>query len=671
MAPTRSPLANLPEKLSSYLKLLHLDTRSIHGLSLKLGCLSSTFLCNNLLHSYSSIPSLFDAHKLLDEIPHPNIVSFSALISGYARIGNLRDAVNLFKRLQCSMIPNKFIFGGFISGCAQTRDFLLGVQVHCGMIKSGVESNAFVQSLLIDMYGKCGMVDWAFKVFDSSLRKDVVVWTSMITCLANSELCHCRDVVFSLFRDMVCSGVQPVIMTFASLVKVFDDPTKLNQAKQTHGFIVKLGIEVDDRLGSSMIAMYGRCGGINEVIRLSDRLKHDVVSLTSLLVAYMHNGFAVEAIGIFRRMVSEKMVIDLFVVASVIKACSDFQQRRLGKEVHGYAMKNGFMHDVSVSNAMLTLYGRCGAIRESERVFELMLDKDIISWTALLMSYCQNGYGEEAVFLFRQMLREALSTPIFSVTGAISACSTIPSPSLGQQIHSRTVKLGIDEDISVENSLITMYAKCGSIENATKVFDSMQRRDTVSWNALINGFSHHGFEKEALKAFDQMQERGVQPDDLTFVGILVSCSRAGLVTEGCEYFNLMSKAYGLMPKKEHYACMVDLFGRAGMLEDAIEFIHAMPCEPDQLVWEPLLASCKVHGNVELAKRAAMKILQLKPDEPSVYVTLSSVHASDGSWDGKARVRDIMNEHGVHKMPGRSWIEFPALNEDALEILQAV
>ncbi|XP_039130944.1 pentatricopeptide repeat-containing protein At4g13650-like [Dioscorea cayenensis subsp. rotundata] len=635
MAPTRSPLANLPEKLSSYLKLLHLDTRSIHGLSLKLGCLSSTFLCNNLLHSYSSIPSLFDAHKLLDEIPHPNIVSFSALISGYARIGNLKHAMNLFKRLQCSIIPNKFTFGGIISGCAQTRDFLLGVQVHCGMIKSGVESDAFVQSLLIDMYGKCGMVDWAFKV------------------------------------DMVCSGVQPVIMTFASLVKVFDDPTKLNQAKQTHGFIVKLGIEVDDRLGSTMIAMYGRCGGINEVIRLSDRLKHDVVSLTSLLAAYMHNGFAVEAIGIFRRMVSEKMVIDLFVVASVIKACSNFQQLRLGKEVHGYAVKNGFMYDVSVSNAVLTLYGRCGAIRESERVFELMLDKDTISWTALLMSFCQNGYGEKAVLLFRQMLREALSTPIFSVTGAVSACSTIPSPPLGQQIHSRTVKLGIDEDISVENSLITMYAKCGSIENATKVFDSMQRRDTVSWNALINGFSHHGFEKEALKAFDQMQEKGIQPDDLTFVGILVSCSRAGLVTEGCEYFNLMSTAYRLMPKKEHYACMVDLFGRAGMVEDAIEFIHAMPCEPDQLVWEPLLASCKVHGNVELAKLAAMKILKIKPDEPSVYVTLSSVHASDGIWDEKARVRDIMSEYGVHKMPGRSWIEFPVSNENELEILQAL
>ncbi|EHA8591377.1 pentatricopeptide repeat-containing protein [Cocos nucifera] len=573
-------LSSLPDNLSSYLKCRAIDPRVVHGVSFRLGCLCSTFLSNNLLQVYVSRFMIVDARKLFDITPQRNVVTWSTMISGYAQIGNLKDAIFLLREMLASripekedengLLPNKFTFGSTVVGCARANDLRTGVQIHCNIIKFGVESDTFVAGALIDMYSKCGKVKESWNIFDQTPIKDVVSWTTMITSLANSGWHHLWDYAFKLFKDMICRGIQPVGMTFASLVKTFDAPMKLSQAKQAHGCMVKLGIEVDDLMGSALIAMYGRCGGMDEVMRLSDRINHDVVSRTSLLVAYMQNGFNVEAVDVFHKMIEEKFIMDVFVFASVIGACSILEELGMGKEIHCHALRKGFTSDVSVSNALITLYGRCGEIRKAQRVFQLMRDRDMISWTALLTCYSQNGYGEEALLLFRQMLQEGLSPPIFSITSAIRACSTTASLFMGQQIHSRIVKMGSADNLSVENSLITMYAKCGSIEVAKRVFNSMTNRDIVSWNALIVAF---------------------------------------------------------------------------------------------------LASCKVHGNVELAKIAAKNILQVRPEDPTPYIILSGIHASMGVWDAKARFRAMMKDQGLQKEPGRSWVEAQDCSEDIFDILQ--
>ena len=571
-------------------------------------------------------------------------------------MGNLKDALFFFREMQRSyLLPNKFTFGSSITGCARVRDSRTGAQIHCGTVKFGFELDTFIAGALIDMYAKCGKIDDSWEVFNQTPDKDVVSWTTMITSLVNSGECRYQNAAFEFFRDMVRTGVWPVSMTFSSLFKVFDEPSELKQAKQAHGHMVKTGIEVDDQLRSSLLAMYGRCGGIDEVVRLSLRMNHDLVSLTSLLAAYTQNGFDADAIEVFRRMVEEEMMIDRFVIVSVITACSTAREARKGKEVHGYALRRSFVSDVSVGNSLITLYGRCGEIRKSEQVFRLMGDRDTISWTAMLACYSQNGCGEEALSFFGQMLCEGLRPPVYFVTSAICACSQIANFHIGRQIHSRTVRMGIDANLSVGNSLITMYAKCGNIEDASRVFKYMVERDVVSWNALISGFSCHGFEKQALELFHLMKEEGVEPDNYTFIGILASCSRVGLVAEGWMYFRLMKAAYGLEPKLEHYACMVDLLGRAGRLREALDFVNCMPCEPDYLVWESLLASCKLHGDIELGQLAVKKIFEMRAEDASPYVTLSSIHASIGMWDRKAGFFDKMKERGLQKKPGRSWI----------------
>jgi pentatricopeptide repeat protein len=302
-------------------------------------------------------------------------------------------------------------------------------------------------------------------------------------------------------------------------------------------------------------------------------------------------------------------------------------------------------------------------------VFNVLENKDIISWTALLTCYGQNGLTQEVLMLFKEMLQIGLESPVFCITSVLKACSISMDLSAGLQIHSRALKLGINADNSVENALVNLYAKCGSIEVALKIFTSMRNRGIISWNALITSCSQHGDEETAVQLFHLMQEERVCPDDYTFVGLLSSCSRMGLVEEGCEYFKQMTAKYNLEPKMEHYTCMVDLYGRAGKFSDALDFIDAMPCRPDQMVWQSLLASCKVHGNVQLGRLAAKKILEMTPEDPSPYIILSSVHASVDMWDEKAWNRNVFDSQGARKDIGSSWIDAKQFSENIYDALQ--
>ena len=339
------------------------------------------------------------------------------------------------------------------------------------------------------------------------------------------------------------------------------------------------------------------------------------------------------------------------------------------REVHCYALKTFFKLDTLLLNATITVYGRCGDTTSAETVFNLVEEKDIISWTALLTCYTQNGLDEEVLLFFREMLRRGLGSPVFCMTSVLRACSSTSNLAVGLQIHSRTVKLGIDDDNSVENALVTLYANCGSVQVALKIFNSISNRDIVTWNALLTSFSQHGNEVAAIRLFDLMQEEEVCPDDYTFVGLLSSCSRMGLVKEGCEYFNEMKAKYNLEPKMVHYTCMVDLLARAGRFCDAMDFIDAMPYEPDQILWEALLASCKVHGNLGLGRIAAKKILEITPHDYSAYITLSSIHASVDMWDEKCWNRTVFDTQQARKDTGRSWIDAQELSENIFNALQ--
>ncbi|KAK8953122.1 putative pentatricopeptide repeat-containing protein [Platanthera guangdongensis] len=647
---------NPPEKLSTYLRGTRAaDPRSVHGLAVKLGCLlSSTFLSNNLLNAYRLTSAITDAHHLFDEIPHPNAVTWSTINSAYSHAGRINDVISVFRRMQhLSISPNHFVFASILTGCANARDILAGIQIHGSSYKFGFARNTFVSGAMIDMYAKCGLAEESRRVFDDTPEKDAVSYTTMITLFVSSTSFR---PIFELFKEMIFRRIWPVGMTFAIVLKVFDDPKKIRQATQVHGFMMKIGTEVDDVLSTGLISMYGRCGGLEEAVRVFDRTDNDVVSWTSLMVAYTQNGYYRKAAYLFQRMMKEKIEIDSFVVASMIKVFSALEDVDKGKEIHAFAIINDFVSDVSVDNSLIKLYGRCSETIMAEKVFHFMKVRDAISWTVMMTCYSQNEHGSKAFLLFFHMLCEGQKLPIFSIISAIQACSSMVSLDAGERMHARITKMGFDANLSVENSLITMYAKCGSINSAFYVFDYMAEKDIVSWNAMIMGFAQHGWVKEALILFAEMRREKIKPDEFTFIGILISCGRAGLVAEGWEYFNMMTEEYGLEPTMAHYGCMVDLLGRSNKLGEAMDFISSMPFEPDSLVWEAMLAACKVHGDVELVKYAAKKILEMEPEDASPYISLSTMDAFMGSWDSKVSNRDEVKSRGLSKEPGKSWVD---------------
>jgi len=286
-----------------------------------------------------------------------------------------------------------------------------------------------------------------------------------------------------------------------------------------------------------------------------------------------------------------------------------------------------------------------------------MTHRNTVSWTAMLVGYSQNGLSEDAIKLFCRMQKNSIEPDDVTLGSAVSSCADLASSEEGAQFHSQALVSGLISSTSVSNSLITLYGRCGLIEDSLKMFKEMKVRDEISWTALISGYAQFGKAKETIHLFKEMLSHGLKPDEATFVGVLSACSRAGLVEKGQLYFDSMVNEHGITPTPDHYTCMIDLFSRAGRLEEAKGFISKMPFVPDEIGWGTLLSSCRNYGNMEIGKWAADSFFELYPQHPAAYILLSSIYAAKGEWDRVAQLRKGMRDKGVKKETGYSWIKF--------------
>ncbi|KAF9624982.1 hypothetical protein IFM89_016802 [Coptis chinensis] len=307
-------------------------------------------------------------------------------------------------------------------------------------------------------------------------------------------------------------------------------------------------------------------------------------------------------------------------------------------------------------NAILSGYVNAGRVGDGKQLFDVIPEKNLLTWAVMISGFAQNGLGEEALKLFNCLRVEDHEPCDYTFAGAIIACAGLGALEHGRQLHAQLVRFGFESSLSAGNALMTMYAKCGVVEAAHHVFITMPYVDSVSWNAMIAALGQHGHGEEALKLFKEMLKENILPDRITFLTILSACSHAGLVNEGCQYFNCMKQMYGINPGEDHYARFVDLLCRAGKISEAKQVIETMPFEPGALVWEALLAGCRIHGNMDLGVQAAQKLMDLMPQHDGTYVLLSNMYANVGRWADMANVRKLMRDKGVKKEPGCSWIE---------------
>ncbi|CAL8137597.1 unnamed protein product [Prunus armeniaca] len=413
-------------------------------------------------------------------------------------------------------------------------------------------------------------------------------------------------------------------------------------------------------LKSKLITLYSVCGRMDEARSVfEDGLEDEQVPESvwvAMAIGYLRNGYLVEALLVYCDMLIRFVQPGNFAFSMALKACAELPELRVGRAVHAQIVKSIEEPDQVVNNALLRLYAENGCSIEVFRVFDTMPERNVVSWNSLIASFARRDQVFESLHSFRRMQGEGMRFSWVTLTTILPVCGRLTALHCGKEIHAQIVKSTKRPDVPVLNSLIDMYAKSGEIDYCKRVFERMQSKDLTSWNTLLTGYANNGLIEEGMKLFDQMVESGVRPDGVTFIALLSGCSHAGLTDEGRRLFNKMKLVYGVSPTVEHYACLVDLLGRAGRIKEALDVVERMPMKPTGSIWGSLLNSCRLQGNVSLAEFAAKELFELEPTNPGNYVMLSNVYANAGMWNDVNRVRELMKHRGIKKDAGCSWVQ---------------
>ncbi|XP_057862802.2 pentatricopeptide repeat-containing protein At2g13600 [Cryptomeria japonica] len=617
---------NPPAYSSIYLQLLQTcivnnalsQGKQIHSLITHRRFLFTTcaFFQNNLINMYVKCGSLVNARKVFDDSIERDASSWNTMIAAYRRHGCPQESLELFYQMQRNgMQPDQFTFASILPACAKMRAFEQGIAIHQTIIEKGFLSDVVVASAVVDMYAKCGSIHKARELFDRMPGKNVVSW-------------------------------------------------------------------------NAMIAGYAQNGALEEASRLFKEMPQpDVVSWNSMIAGYAQNGFAEKASETFKQMQCAGLNPNSTTFIIILPACAKMGAVEQGMHTHQSIIESGFVSNIVVANALIDMYAKCGNIHSARNVFDRMLQRDVVSWNAMIVGYAQsgvldeasrlfdgmpqrnvvswnamisgyaqNGFVENALETFKQMRLAGVKPDSTTFASILPSFAKMGALEQGRNIHQIIIENGFLSDGAVANALIDMYAKCGIIHQAYELFDNMPRRNIVSWTAMIAGYAQNGYCKDALKLFELMKHRGTCPDNASFSCVLFACSHAGLVAEGCKYFNSISYSYCITPTFDHYVGMVDLLGRAGYLEETLNFIIKMPFKPVIIVWMCLFAACRSHKNMGLGMFAATRLFELDPENAASYVLLSNIYAEVGRWSEVQKVRRLMKDRGIKKTPGCSWIE---------------
>ncbi|XP_011624782.1 pentatricopeptide repeat-containing protein At4g33170 [Amborella trichopoda] len=544
---------------------------------------------------------------------------------------------------------NEELYGEILQRTSEKQGQIL----HGKIIKLPHLQTTFIWNHLLNMYSKCGNTEDGFNVFDEMPQRNVVSWSAMVAGLVQQG--HYIEAVL-LFREMHRIGTRPNHFTLVSTLNACSFMKTLELVKQIYAQVVRLGFELNVFLSNSYLTALIRLGELNEAMEFFEKTQgRDIVSWNAMIDGYVKlspNGTWV----FWRKLIGEGIKPDEFTFASILTGLGVCSSLEPGLQVHGQLVKLGHGDDKCVGNALVDMYLKCGALMDGMEAFKEMPERDVVSWTEMANGCLHLGHPGEALNLYEQMRLEGVGPNRFTLAMAINACASLVSLREGQRAHGLRVKLGEEADLYVDNALIDMYAKCGSTEDAGLVFRSISHKSVVTWTTMIMGYAQNGWTLEAIELFNRMRDQCVDPNHITFICVLYACSQGGLVDEGWSYFLSMRDDYGIEPGDDHYACMVDMLGRAGRIKEAKALIESMPCQPSVMVWQTLLGACRIHGDLETGKWAAKSALALDTQDPSTYVLLSNMFANVNSWDDVDKVRKIMDEREVQKKPGCSWIQ---------------
>ncbi|XP_057968793.1 pentatricopeptide repeat-containing protein At1g31430 isoform X1 [Malania oleifera] len=533
-----------------------------------------------------------------------------------------------------------------------------------------------------------GNLLYAERIFNCLHDPCLFIYNVIIKAFAKNG--HLRKVLL-LFNKLREEGLSPDNFTYPFVLKTIGCLREVFEGAKVHGYIIKTGLEFENYVCNSLMDMYSELGYVENLTKLFEQMpEHDVVSWNILISGYVRCKRFGDAIDVFHHMQQESNVKPVeATVVSTLSACVALRNLEFGKEIHRYISEE-LEFTVRISNALLDMYSKCGCLtiareifdamptknvicwtsmvsgyvnsgqlNEARKLFERSPIKDIVLWTAIINGYVQFNRFDEAVELFREMQIRKFRPDRFTVVSLLTGCAQLGALEQGKWIHGFIDENRITVDTVVGTALIEMYAKCGCIEKSMEIFSGLKEKDTASWTSIICGLAMNGNTSKALELFSEMEKFGAKPDDITFIGVLSACSHGGLVEQGRQYFNSMAEVFRVEPKLEHYGCMIDLLGRAGLLDEAESLIESIPNEDNEIIvplYGALLSACRIHGNVDAGERVSKRLLEIEACDSGVHTLLANIYASADRWEDVTKVRKKMKALGVKKVPGCSSIE---------------
>ncbi|CAL1374124.1 unnamed protein product [Linum trigynum] len=631
------------------------ELNQILPLIIKHGLCGEHLFQTKLVSLFCSYGCLNEAARVFERIENKVDAFYHTMLKGYVNHSSLDTAFSFFCRMRHDGVtPVVYNFAYLLKLCGDNSDLRRGKEIHGQLISSGLSWNLFAMTGVVNLYAKCREIDDAYRMFDRMPDRDLVSWNTIVSGYAQNGVAR---VALELVSKMFEEGQRPDSITVVSTLPAAADVGSLRIGKAIHGYSIRAGFEGLVNVSTALVDMYSKCKDVGTARVLFDGMnRRSVVSWNSMIDGYVESGDPEEALVIFQRMMNEGVQPTNVTVMQALHACADSGNLELGKFVHRLVDELKLGSDVSVMNSLISMYSKCKRVDLASDVFAKLKNKTLVSWNAMILGYAQNGCVNEALNSFCQMQSQNIKPDSFTMVSVIPALAELSIPRQAKWIHGLVIRRFLNENVFVMTALVDMYAKCGAIHTARRLFDTMKARHVITWNSMIDGYGVHGHGRAAVELFMDMQKGDIKPNHITFLCVLSACSHSGLVDEGMQFFNSMKKDYGLEPAMDHYGAVVDLLGRGGRLHDAWEFIQQMPVKPEISVYGAMLGACKIHKSVDFAEKAAEKLFELNPEEGGYHVLLANIYASASMWKKVAEVRGMMQKKGLQKTPGCSLVE---------------
>ncbi|XP_031256597.1 pentatricopeptide repeat-containing protein At3g12770-like [Pistacia vera] len=630
--------------------------KSIHAQIITNAVSTDHFLVTKLVKLYTQFGLLSYARYVFDEIPQPTIILCNAMVNGYVQNEKYKDTLDLFRSMCCFDLDiDSYTCNFVLKACTGLGDYEMGREIIRLAFDKGINDDRFLGSSMINFLVKFGDIDEARRVFNGMLEKDVVCWNSMIGGYVKA----CQyDKALGMFFSMRKCRITPSPVTMVSLIQACGRMRNIEFGKCVHGCVLGLGMGDDVLVLTSLVDMYSKMGEIIHARSIFDGMPtKSLVSWNAIISGYVQNSSVHESFKLFCRLVESGGGFDSGTIVSLLHGCAQIADLESGKILHGCSFRRGLELNPILCTSMVDLYSKCGALKQAKFVFHGMKERNVITWTAMLVGLAQNGHAEDALKLFSQMQEEGVAANLVTLVSLVQSSAHLGSLKKGKSVHAQLMRQGFAFDAVNMTALIDMYAKCGKINSAERVFNNgFVPLDVILCNSMITGYGMHGHGHQALSLYGIMIEEGVRPNETTFISLLTACSHSGLVKEGMALFYSMERDHKIRSTDKHYACLVDLLSRAGRLEEAEALINQMPFTPSSAVFEAFLSGCRTHKNINMGMKTADKLLYLDAMNPGTYIMLSNIYAEAKRWDAVNYIRALMMNRGIRKTPGYSLIE---------------